>query len=373
MMNVDLIEQKGKKGQAPIIPQSITDSIPYVSIHESGIMEVRPGLFSQSYLIPAVNFKTATDDRQRDLIVEYSEFLNAFDAAVSAEITIFNQILEKKTVNSKNNLKTEKILTVTVEASDIGAAIGKLTQIETMLADKMVTMTNTATTSMTMAERLDLLSRIYNQDNARPVYTSHRIDGCLSESFTLANCAAQGSTTKELIAPETLEFRGNNGQVGECMVKAYCVSSYPTHIKKTILTDFAQLPTNGLVSVYFTPMDQAEGLKLVKRSTVEEADLFGPLTKNNQKIFMVTFLIVLFAKDNDELKGFEEQMKLIGNNNLLTIHALNLQQEAGFNSALPIGNNTMRVQRLLSTSSVASIIPFDNLFAFRDGYSYPAN
>lgn len=414
-------KKKGKKGQNPIIPHSITDSIPYVSIYESGIMEVRPGVFSQSYLIPAVNFKTATDDRQWELAVEYSEFLNAFDSDVTIEITFFNQtidmnafrekvfipmkgdnlneyredynqMLEKKMVGAKNNLETEKILTVTVEAIDIDVATEKLAQIETMLVDKMTTMTKTVTSPMTMNERLDLLNRIYNQDNAHPVYTSQRIDGRLSESFTLANCAAQGITTKELIAPETLEFRGNNGQVGDCMVRAYYVSAYPTYIKGTILTDFAQLPTNVLISVYFTPMDQAEGLKLVKEKSVniksevinaeksaaknniygdiavptslsdaksEVEDLFGQMTRENEKIFMVTFLFVLFAKDNEELKGFEEQMKLIGNKNLLTIHALNLQQEAGFNSALPIGNNMMHVQRLMSTRSVASIIPFD--------------
>lgn len=415
--------KSNKKNQSAKIeiPQSITDSIPYVSVYESGIIEVRPRVFSQSYLIPPVNFKTATDNKQWTLATQYSEFLNSFDAGVSVEITMFNQtidmdafrekvfirmkgdalneyreeynqMLEQKMLGTKNNLETEKILTVTVEAIDITAATEKLAQIETMVVENMAVMTKSTVTPIRLIERLDLLNRIYNQDSARPIYSKRIVDGKLSESFTLENCAAQGITTKEVIAPDSMEFKSNSGQIGDYLIKSFYVSTYPTYIKGTILTDFAQIPTNMLVSVYFTPYSQADGIKLIKEKSVniksevikaekdaakhniygniavpttlrdasnEVDDLFGQVTKENEKIYMVTFLFVLFAKTEEEMQGFEEQLKLIGNKNLITIRPLNLQQEAGFNSSLPLGNNSIHVQRLMSTRSVASIIPFD--------------
>ena len=421
-----------KKKQTPAIPQSITESIPYEAVYESGIIEVKPGVFSQSYPIPAVNFKTATDNDQWNLAELYSEFMNSFDSGVDIQITLYNrtidmdafqekvfikvrsddlneyreeynEMLTEKMKGARNNLETLKILTVTVEAIDVAAASEKLQQIENMIVDNMTTMTKHSTAPLTITERLDILNHIYNQDDARPVYETKLIDGHLSESFTLENCAAQGITTKDLIAPESLEFKANGAQIGNCFAKVFYVSTYPTYIRGTILTDFAQIPTNMLASVHFSPIDQHEGIKMIKEKSVniksavikaekdgaknniygdiavpttlrdakgEVESLLGKMTKDNIKAFMVTFIFVLFAKSEDEMKGFEEQLKLIGNKNLISIRALNLQQETGFNSALPIGRNDLCVHRLMTTQSIASIIPFDVKEIRQDGGMY---
>ena len=85
---------------------------------------------------------------------------------------------------------------------------------------------------------------------------------------------------------------------------------------------------------------------------------------------MVTFIFTLFAKSEEEMKSFEDQLKLIGNKNLISIRALNFQQEAGFNSSLPIGRNDLHLQRLMTTQSIASIIPFDVKEVRQEGGMY---
>ncbi len=415
-------EQKKKKDKSEnAIPKTITESIPYYAIYENGIIEVKPGVFSQSFIIPPVNFKTATDNDQWRLAELYSEFMNSFDSGITVQITIYNrtidmdsfrekvfvkikddnlndyreeynEMLETKMRGAKNNLETEKILTVTVEAIDIDVATEKLQQLETLISDNMSVMTKKATTPLTMTERLDILNRIYNQDDARPIYEKRMIEGHESESFTLENCAAQGITTKDLIAPESIEFKTNDGKIGNHIVKSFYVSTYPTYIRGTILTDFAAIPTNMLASVFFMPIEQTEGIKMIREKSVniksevinaekdaarnriygdiavpttlkdaknEVESLFGKMTKDNIKLYMVTFIFTLFAKSEEEMKSFEDQLKLIGNKNLISIRALNFQQEAGFNSSLPIGRNDLHVQRLMTTQSIASIIPFD--------------
>lgn len=415
-------EQKKKKDKSEnAIPKTITESIPYYAIYENGIIEVKPGVFSQSFIIPPVNFKTATDNDQWRLAELYSEFMNSFDSGITVQITIYNrtidmdsfrekvfvkikddnlndyreeynEMLETKMRGAKNNLETEKILTVTVEAIDIDVATEKLQQLETLISDNMSVMTKKATTPLTMTERLDILNRIYNQDAARPIYEKRMIEGHESESFTLENCVAQGITTKDLIAPESIEFKTNDGKIGNHIVKSFYVSTYPTYIRGTILTDFAAIPTNMLASVFFMPIEQTEGIKMIREKSVniksevinaekdaarnriygdiavpttlkdaknEVESLFGKMTKDNIKLYMVTFIFTLFAKSEEEMKSFEDQLKLIGNKNLISIRALNFQQEAGFNSSLPIGRNDLHVQRLMTTQSIASIIPFD--------------
>ena len=432
----------GKKNKQPkkkkdnktgnTIPHSITESIPYHAVYENGIIEVKPGVFSQSYPIPPVNFKTAMDNDQWRLAELYSEFMNSFDSGVTVEITIYNrtidmdkfrdkvfvkikddnlndyreeynEMLEQKMLGAKNNLETEKILTVTVEAIDIDAAAEKFSQIDTLVSDQMALMTKKTTAPLTMVERLDILNRIYNQDEARPVYEKRMIEGHESESFTLENCAAQGITTKDLIAPESIEFKSNDGKIGNYVVKSFYVSTYPTYIRGTILTDFAAIPTNMLASVYFQPIEQTEGLKMIKEKSVniksevinaekdaarnriygdiaipttlkdakdEVESLFGKMTKDNIKLYMVTFIFTLFAKSEEEMQSFEDQLKLIGNKNLISIRALNFQQESGFNSSLPIGRNDLQIQRLMTTQSIASIIPFDVKEIHQDGGMY---
>ena len=83
------------------------------------------------------------------------------------------------------------------------------------------------------------------------------------------------------------------------------------------------------------------------------------MTKDNIKLYMVTFIFTLFAKSEEEMKSFEDQLKLIGNKNLISIRALNFQQEAGFNSSLPIGRNDLHVQRLMTTQVHRLDHPFD--------------
>ena len=46
------------------IPKTLADTIPYISVFENGIIEVSPGLFSRSYKLPEVNFKTVNDEAQ---------------------------------------------------------------------------------------------------------------------------------------------------------------------------------------------------------------------------------------------------------------------------------------------------------------------
>ena len=361
-------EQKNKKKKyESTIPKSITDSIPYVAVYENGVIEVKPGVFSQSYPIPAVNFKTAGDAEQWRLAEVYMEFLNSFDSNVTVQITLYNrtvdmetfqdevyvkvmdddlndyreeynEMLDQKMRGAKNNLETVKILTVTVEALDIASAEDQLAQLQTVIQENLNNMTKKQPEPLTLVERLDILNQIYNQDEARPVYEKRMIEGHESESFTLEHLEEQGITTKDLIAPESLEFRGNEGKTGNTIFKSFYVSTYPTYIRGTILTDFAQLPTNMLTSVFFHPMDQAQGIKMIKEKSVniksevinaekdaaknniygdiavptslqdaktEVDSVMGKLTRDNMKIFLVTFVFTLFANSEEEMKGYE--------------------------------------------------------------------
>lgn len=412
--------EKQAEAKAKQMRNTISSSIPYLRVFKNGMIEVEEGRYSKSYRFPEVNFKTATDDDQRKIAEAYSEFLSSFDAGIDIEITLYNnsidmdefqrqvfipmkaddlndyreeynKMLLDKMSGAKNNLQTEKYLTISIEAPDQAVANDKFSQIDTTVSSQIALMTKSEICPMTLVERLDLLNKIYKQDNARPLYEKRMIDNHISESFTIENCIAQGITTKDLIGPESIEFNSKEGKLGDCIVKTYYVSNYPTWIKGTILTDFAQIPTNMLASVHFHPMNQEDAIKLIKRqgvnisSSVLEAqkramkggydpslispellsaneevkELLDSITRDNSKLFTTNFLISMFAKTEEEMKSYEEQLKMIANKNLISVMPLSMQQEEAFNTALPLANNCVYVERLMTSQTVASIIPYD--------------
>jgi len=404
------------------IPKNVSDSIPYRGVYKNGVIEVSTNRFSKSYRLPDTNFKTANDDTQWHLAEQYSDFLNSFEHGIDIQLTLYNKTIDieefkkrvflemqndslnsyreeynnmllEKMSASKNNLMTEKYLTITLDAENIFIANDKFSQIDSMISDNMATMAKVEVKPMTLIERLSVLNTIYNDDADESLYQKRIINGKEVESFTLENCVKQGITTKEVISPHSLEFKSNIIHVGDRVAKSYYVHNYPTWIKGTIFTDFAEIPCNMLVSVFMSSMDQTESIKMVRKQGVNIAsdiletqkkaarsgyssDLISPslseakeetdallegLTKDNDKLFTTTFVFTLFAEDEKQLLNYEEQLKMIGNKNLITIKPLNMQQENGFATSLPLGNKKVFIDRLMTSQTVSAIMPFDVL------------
>lgn len=408
-----------KKKYKQAIPNTATESIPYNLVYENGIIELQPGRYSKSYLIPEVNFKTSSQKNQWDLVQKYSEFLGSIDPNIDIQLTLYNRTIDvaqfqeevllemraddlnhyreeynemllEKMVGAKNNLQTVKIITFTVETNGIDAAVEQFAQLDTILTDNMTQMTKCDVTPLTLIERLEILNAIYNQESTVPLYQKKIIDGHKSESFSLENCAAQGITIKDVIAPAYLSFNKEYIEIGNTIANCYYISNYPTWLKGTVLTDFASLSANMLVTVNFNVIPQEEAIKMVKNQRTnigarlvqiqkksakdgidaslispeltedknEATNLMGTITKDNGHLFTATTIITLFAPDRESMKQFEKQLNAIAAKHLVTVKPLGKLKEHGFNSSLPLGNNTLHLQRLMTSHTVAAMNPF---------------
>ena len=99
----------------------------------------------------------------------------------------------------------------------------------------------------------------------------------------------------------------------------------------------------------------------------EAKNLLQDLQSRNERMFLLTFLVVNMADtkrklDNDVFAtaGFAQK-----NNCALT--RLDYLQEAGFMSSIPLGENLIPIQRGLTTSSTAIFIPFITQELFQRG------
>lgn len=416
-------KNKNKKKDKKKTKKKITpaDSVPYENVFPNGMIECANGLFSKSYVIPSINFKTTSNEKQMQIATQYKDFLSSFEDDVDIEITLynkttneddferknyipmrgdgfdsyrkeFNDMLTNKMKNAKNNLQTIRILTVATHARDPKEADLKFVQID----DTVMTMLSQITGGkpvepMSIDERLGLLSSIYNQDDDVPLVREFPVKGVDVKSFSLENCARQGVSTRDVIAPPYLEFKGEYGIMGKTFIKTFYVSNYPTWIKGTILTDFTNIPANMVVSVHFKPIEQMESIKLLRRQGVnidalmqqsqknasrrgyawdlispdlkgsheEVSSLIDDMTRDNMKLFTVNFVCTIMGDSLKDLDAHEEQLKMVTNKNLITVKTLSMQQENGLDTVLPLGVNRVYNERMMTSDSIASIIPFD--------------
>lgn len=411
-------KKKGKPKKTNKAPTDLSSTIPYLNVYKKGIIELREGVFSKSYRIGDINFKTADDQNQIQVATAYGQFLGGFEHNAQVEVTLYNKTIDvdkfkrkilmsmkdddmnryreeynnmliEKMSGAKNNLKTERILTISIEANDIKEASKKFVQIDRYVSETISTVIKADVESLDTIERLDLLNSIYNQDAYQPLYQERKIHGKKVQSFSLENCDRQGITTKEVIAPSGFRITNRFLEMGNSYVKSYTVANYPTWIKGTLLTDLASLPCNMLVSVYYDAMPQDEAAKFLRSKNVnitaniierqkkaagnydmrlispelsdakdEVMELLNQMTKDNSRLFSTTMIITLFAGSEEELKRQEEQLFMEANKNLLTLRGLNFQQEQGLDSALPLGNNKIQSQRLMTTNTVSALLPF---------------
>lgn len=412
--------EKKKPKQTTHIPSTIRDSIPYVRVYDNGIIENKPGVFSKSYQIPEANFKTIKEENQYLMAEKYSEFLGQFDSDATVEITLYNQTVDvmkfqenvlipmmgdglnhyrteynemllNKISGAKNNLECIKILTISINAANIEKATERFNQMTRNLTESITHITKRGPKELSTLERLEILYSIYNPDAISPLCNKRNIMGHTVESFTLENCYRQGITTKDAIAPGGLAFYNQHIELGNVVAKTYYICNYPTWIKGSILTDLASIPTNALISAYFNTIPQDEAIRMVKRqgtnisaSIVEtqkrasrsgiDASLISPelsnardeaselmedMTKDNKRLFLVNIVVTLYAPNKKMLSDYEKQLKEICNSALTTAKPLNMQHEQAFNSSLPLANNQLDIQRLMTSETVSAIIPFD--------------
>lgn len=299
-------------------------------------------------------------------------------------------MLLDKLSGAKNNLETVKLLTIGIKANDLQEAFDKFIQIDGIVSENMALVTKRDTRALTTIERLDLLNTIYNHDTAVSLRQKKSIQGVQVEAFSLENCRAQGITTKDVIAPSGMLVKNHDMEVGSSFTRSYYISNYPSWIKSTLLTELASLPANMLVSVYFDAIPQDEAIKMIKRQGTnisanlleiqkkaaksgfdpslvspdlqvakeESSELMNEMTKDNGMLFTGNIVITIFASSLDELQRLEELLKAITIKSLVFLKPLNFQQEEGFNSSLPLANNQLKIQRLMTNNTISSINPF---------------
>ena len=90
----------------------------------------------------------------------------------------------------------------------------------------------------------------------------------------------------------------------------------------------------------------------------EAKNILRDLQSRNERMFLMTFLVVNFADSKQKLDNDLLRAASVAQKYNCQLVRLDFQQEDGFVSALPLGLNRIKIQRGLTTSSVTVFVPF---------------
>lgn len=423
-MSVKLAGKKKiiKQKERVRVPRTVQQSIPYLRVLDNGLFEVRKGLYSKTIRFQDVNYQTARQDDQEDIFVKYGAFLNYYSPSTQLQITIFNRTMDKsklesnvliksrkdgldefrneyngmlkaKIMEGRNDIIKEKYLTFSIPAKNESEAASSVISLENEAVNNFRSM-GSHTQVLSTKERLELLHDFY-----RPGHEGEF-------NIDLSTIRKQGITTKDVIAPDSFEFKRNYFRMGEKLGRAMFVSKLPTFLTDKFISELADFSFNMMTTISIRSVAPDEALKRVKRqitgmeqdkieqqkkaskagydpeminhelrlSLREAEELLDDLQSKNQKMFMANIIIVHLADTIEELDRNTDSINSAARKHLCQTAILNYQQEDALASALPLGSQRLKITRTLTTESTAIFMPFTSQELIqKDGMYYGIN
>ena len=381
-----------------------------------GICRVTDSYYTKTVQFQDINYQLNQNEDKTAIFDGWCDFLNYFDSSVRFQLSFVNmsankdnyaryitispqgddfdsirleytQMLQNQLARGNNGLIKTKYLTFGVEADGLKAAKPRLERIETDILNNFKRL-GVAAEPMNGMERLRLLHGILHMDEQEPF------------RFSWDWLAPSGLSVKDFIAPSSFEFRtGRSFGVGRRIGCASFLQILAPELNDRMLADFLDMERSLIVSMHVQSVDQVKAIKTIKRKitdlqkmTIEEQKkavragydmdiipsdlatygteakkLLQDLQSRNERMFLLTFIVVNTAGSRQQLDNNVFQAASIAQKYNCQLTRLDFRQEEGLMSSLPLGLNQIEIQRGLTTSSVAIFIPFTTQELFQDG------
>ena len=396
-------------------PHTAQQTIPYIQMFPDGICHVSGKRYSKTVAFEDINYQLAQADDKTAIFENWCDFLNYFDASVQVQLSFINQggrgseaesaihipaqddafnsirseyadMLKNQLAKGNNGLVKHKYITFSIEADSMNAAKSRLARIETDILNNFKVL-GVSAHPMTGYDRLEMLHGIFHPEG-EPF------------RFSWDWLIPSGLTTKDFIAPSSFRFgEGRTFRMGKKIGAVSFLEILAPELNDRILSEILDLENGVIVNLHIRSIDQSEAIKTIKRKItdldkmkIEEqkkavrsgydmdiipSDLatFGNEAKNllqdlqsrNERMFLLTFLVVNMADTKRKLDNDIFATAGIAQKNNCALTRLDYMQEAGFMASVPLGENLIPIQRGLTTSSTAIFIPFITQELFQTG------
>ena len=398
------------------IPRTAQQSIPFQRMFPDGICRVSDKYYTKTIQYQDINYQLAQQEDKTAIFEEWCSFLNFFDSSIHFELSFMNmatdaevfekniripcrndnfnnvrseysQMLKMQLAQGNNGLTKTKYITFGIEAESMREAKPRLEHVQTNLMNNFKRLGVSARV-LNGKERLQLMHAMFHMGDNDRFY------------FDWSWLAGSGLSVKDFIAPTSFSFPGGKTFT---MGSLYGAMSYlqitASDLSDQLLKDFLDMESSEIVTMHIQSVDQTTAIKQIKhtiteldRSKIEEQKkavrsgydmdiipsdlatygkdakaLLKELQSQNERMFLITFLIMNTGKTQQELENNVFQASSIAQKHNCNLRRLDFQQEQGLMSSLPLASNLIEIQRALTTSSTAIFIPFTTQELFQNG------
>lgn len=389
------------------VPCTAQESIPFEKMYPSGICKVDDTFYSKTIWFDDINYLLIKKEDKKELFEEWCSFLNFFDSTIRFEFTFlnldtdvksyekyfvfehkgdgldsirdeFSRMLLKLLKKGGHGLTRTRYLTFGIQASSLKEARAKLKHIEADILNNFKRLKVEAK-SLNGKERLKVMHAQLHMGSQEKFY------------FDWKWLPSSGLTEKDFIAPGSMAFhKGRSFQVGGFYEAVSCLLITAPEISDRMLTDLLDTESQQIVTMHIRSVEQSEALKMVKhviteldKSKIDEQkkairagydmdilpsdlvsfgndakDLYREIQNQNERMFLITFLVLNTGKTEQELENNIFRTASIAQQKNCNLIRLDYQQEQGLMSSLPLAKNQIKIQRGLTTSSTAIFVPF---------------
>ena len=381
-----------------------------------GICRVGKDYYTKTVQFQDINYQLAQQEDKTEIFEEWCSFLNFFDSSVNFQLSFenmatdvsdfeksirishkkdgfddvrdeYSEMLLHQMEAGNNGLTKTKYLTFGIHAESMKAAKPRLIHIETDILNNFKRL-GVRAESLNGSERLELMHRQFHMaDDAKFHFDWKYLTG-------------SGLSVKDFIAPSSFAFpTGRYFQIGEMYGCMSFLSIDASDISDRLLADFLSMESSQIVTMHIQSVDQNKAIKTVKhtiteldRSKIEEQKkavragydmdiipsdlatygrdakaLLKELQSQNERMFLLTFLVMNTGKTMQELENNVFQAVSIAQKHNCNLIRLDYQQEQGLMSTLPLASNLVEIQRGMTTSSTAIFVPFTTQELFQSG------
>ena len=388
-------------------PSTAQQTLPYDRIWPDGICLANGNYYTKTLQFQDINYQLAQNEDKTAIFEGWCDFLNYFDSSIHFQLSFMNltagteafeqsiaiplrgdaddesrieyaAMLKNQMAKGSNGLTKTKFLTFGVEADGIKTARPRLERIETDVINNFKRL-GAAVETLNGKERLRLLHSIFHMDTQEKF------------AFEWDWLPRTGLSTKDFIAPTGFEFReGRRFRMGGTLGAVSFLQILAPELNDRMLADFLNMESSLIVSLHIQSIDQTAAIRQIKRkitdldkSKIEEQKkairagydidilpsdlatyggeakkLLEDLQSHNERMFLVTFLVMNTAGTRQQLENRVFQAQGIAQKYNCALERLDFQQEKGMVSSLPLGLNQIEIQRGLTTSSTAIFVPF---------------
>ena len=403
--------QQERKG-----PRTAQATIPYQRMWPDGICRVTDQYYTKTIRFQDINYQLAQNDDKTAIFEGWCDFLNYFDNSIHLQFSFLNltaskevfeqsilipdredgndeirheyaDMLQTQQAKGNNGLTKTKFITFGIEAEGIKAAKPRLERIEIDLLNNFKRL-GVAASPLDGRERLKLMHDMFHMDTQAPFL------------FDWKWLAPSGLSTKDFIAPSSFDFRDKRTfGMGKKQAEVSFFSILASDLNDRCLADFLAMESSLVVSLHIRAIDQIAAIRDVKRKITdldkmkieeqkkavragydmdiipsdlatyggEAKKLLEDLQSRNERMFLITFLVMNTADDKKQLALNVKQAQSLAQQHNCQLIPLDFQQENGMVSCLPLGRNLVRIQRGLTTSSTAIFVPFTSQELFQTG------